>query len=268
MSGWIKIEKALETDPRVLRMAKELDRRLLLFTTGTDLDPCNASALPGVTLVCGALTRLWMYADSHIREDDTLDLGVRELDEWLGIDGFCATMPDDWLREIDDRTVELPGFQEHNGVEARRRALTQKRVATHRAREKHTVVTPRNAPALPDQTRPDLDQTRPIQAHAPAKTREAKARGSSRCPGDFEVTEALRAIAAELPPDFDLDAETRKFRDFEFKQPRKDWPACWRTWMRNARDRGGYAKRAQSVTPFRLRTPEEIEADEARRASR
>lgn len=141
MSGWIKWEKSLESDPRVLRMARDLGRML----------GCNASAFHPVTLVCGALIRLWAYADSHIRNDNTIDLSAAELDQVLGITGFCSIMPDDWLREKDENTVELPSFQEHNGVEARKRALTQKRVAQHRNKQKRTSVTP----TLPDQ---DQDQ--------------------------------------------------------------------------------------------------------------
>lgn len=144
MSGWIKWEKDLEDDPRVLRMARELKRL------------CNAMPFHPVTVVCGGLIRLWRYADSHIREDDTLDLGAREIDELVGIDSFCSIIPADWLREIDENTVELPGFQEHNGVEAKKRALTQKRVARHRDKEKRDSVTP----ALPDQ---DQTKTRPDQ---------------------------------------------------------------------------------------------------------
>jgi hypothetical protein len=141
MSGWIKFEKGIETDPRTLRMAKALMR--------------NAPALPGVTLVCGALSRLWIYADSHIRQDNTLDMSAAEIDEWLGIPGFCDLMPEEWLVQIDDIRVELPDFLAHNGVEAKKKALTQKRVSNHRTRK---TVTVRNADALPDQ-----DQTRPDQ---------------------------------------------------------------------------------------------------------
>jgi hypothetical protein len=103
---------------------------------------------------------LWIFADSHARQDNTLDMSVDELNQWIGIDGFCELMPADWLIIRDEHTVELPDYQEHNGVEARKKALTQKRVAKHRSNEKRTSVTPRNASALPDQTRPDLDQTR------------------------------------------------------------------------------------------------------------
>lgn len=161
MSGWIKVEKDLESDPRVLRMAKDIGRLFFLFHPTDDLDPCNACAFPGVTLVCGALTRLWIYADSHARDDDTLDMGAQEINEWLGIPNFCSIVPKDWLIEIDEHTVELPGYQQHNGTEARKRALTQKRVAQHRKRDS---VAPSNASALPDQTktrpRPRLDQTK------------------------------------------------------------------------------------------------------------
>jgi hypothetical protein len=147
MSGWIKWEKDLESDPRVLRMARELKRL------------CNAPAFNPVTLVCGGLIRLWGFADTHIRDDDTLDLGISELDELIGISGFCSLMPEDWLRAVDERTVELPGFQAHNGVEARKKALTQKRVETHRKRKSVTkTVTAALTSALPDQ-----DQTRPDQ---------------------------------------------------------------------------------------------------------
>jgi hypothetical protein len=125
----------------------------------------------------------------------------------------------------------------------------------------------RRCPPMSDPSDSDSDSDKnipplpPLQGgRAPASRREA--RPSRRCPTDFELTDQLRAISAELPPDFDLDAETAKFRDFEFQKPRKDWPACWRTWMRNARDRNTYARKR-----IRLRTLEEIEAEEARRAA-
>lgn len=141
MSGWIKWEKDLESDPRVLRMARELKRM------------CNDAPFHYVTLVCGALIRIWSYADSHIRSDNTIDMSVMELDQVIGIPGFCEMMPADWLREKNGRAVELPQFQEHNGVEAKKRALTQKRVAQHRSKVKRKIVTP----TLPDQDQ-DQDQ--------------------------------------------------------------------------------------------------------------
>jgi hypothetical protein len=159
VSGWIKIEKALETDPRTNRMVKAL-AKLWSFSGKTEADGIadkgNAIPLPAVTVVCGALTRLWIHADSHIRQDNSLDMSPTEIDEWLGIPGFCNLMPAEWLVLLDDGRVELPDFLEHNGVEAKRKALGAKRVENHRIRKE---VTGCNAPKLPDQTRPDLDQT-------------------------------------------------------------------------------------------------------------
>lgn len=161
MSAWIKIEKSLETDPRVIKLARLLAVTHERYTR-------NAC----VTLVCGALARLWIYADSHIRADDTLDLGPRDLDELLGLPGFCESMPADWLEVLDADRVKLPGFLAHNGVEAKKRALTQKRVTQHRDSAKRTSVTPCNADALPDQDQDqDLDHkkvpTEPLSGDAP-----------------------------------------------------------------------------------------------------
>jgi hypothetical protein len=152
--AWIKFEKDLPGDPRVLRMAKTLCR------SGT----CNAEALQGsgwaVTLVCGALVRLWCLADSHVGEDDILDLSAADVDEFLGLPGFCELMPADWLIADGDR-VKLPGFHAHNGTAAKKRAVTQKRVSRHRSRNAESVTRPRPRP------RPDPDQKKETLSAAP-----------------------------------------------------------------------------------------------------
>lgn len=162
MSGWIKLEKDLRTDPRFMRMAKAL--------RNADVTHERISPEKAATLVLGSLAQLWMYADSHIREDDTLDVGPTEVDELVGVEGFSKLMPVDWMEVLDTNRVRLPGFQEHNGTEAKKRALTQKRVAKHRVKivtqERSNHSGSSNAGALPDQTR--LDQTRPDQTRKSA----------------------------------------------------------------------------------------------------
>lgn len=206
MAGWIKIEKDLEDDPRVLRMAKALSRRWVFFDSsdphhGDQFDPSNAIALPAVTLVCGALQRLWRYADSHAREDDTLDLGEFELDEIIGIPEFCSLMPVDWLVIISEDSVKLPNFHAHNGIEAKRRALTQKRVAQHRYNAKRDSVTP----ALPDQDQ-DQDQEktktttaaeRPTTKGGPPEFEDFKSAYPARL-GSQPWPRALKAAHARL----------------------------------------------------------------------
>jgi len=79
------------------------------------------------------------------------------------------------------------------------------------------------------------------------ETEGAKApRASKRCPSDFEPD---RSHALAEIPDLDVEREVQKFKDWEFKSARKDWPACWRTWIGNARDRRQYAKRAANGLP-------------------
>src|SRR5687768_13787271 len=108
--AWIKFEKDLLTDPRVLRIAKSLESRWHLYQDdgGEQYSACNAKALPAVTLVCGALVRIWCLADTHVGADDVLPLGKVELDEVLGIPGFCDLLPLDWLEPIDEHAVKLP----------------------------------------------------------------------------------------------------------------------------------------------------------------
>ncbi len=72
---------------------------------------------------------------------------------------------------------------------------------------------------------------------------EGAKRPCRRVPDDFKPDEAF--ALAELP-DLDVAREIQQFRDCEFAKPRKDWPAVWRTWIRNCRTSGRYAKRTRT----------------------
>jgi hypothetical protein len=186
MSGWIKLEKELREDRRFTRIVDALlERQHASVTSVTQLRFVSNSV---VTQVLGGLAQLWMYADTHIREDDTLDITLDEIDKLVGIEGFAKLMPADWLEVIDEHSVRLPDFQAHNGTDAKKRAVTAKRVKRHRIRTAVTDVTPekRNSvtQALPDQTRPD--QKRPDQ----------KERESARA----HETRGVRDMGAGLTP--------------------------------------------------------------------
>lgn len=51
-------------------------------------------------------------------------------------------------------------------------------------------------------------------------------------PESFQVTDRMRAWAAEKIPGVDVDLTTESFRDHEFKDPHSNWEAAWRQWMR------------------------------------
>lgn len=161
MSGWIKLEKDRREDPRVLRMARELRNAGVTHERFTH----NAH----VTVILGCLDVLWCYADSHLREGDTLDLGVDQIDELVGLQGFCDLMPPDWLEVVDAQRVKLPDFHAHNGTEAKKKAQSQKRQERKRNADALQEVTQTSrksvTPALPDQdqtkTNKDMAAERP-----------------------------------------------------------------------------------------------------------
>ena len=174
MSGWIKLEKDRRDDPRVIRMARELRN------AGVTHERFTSSM--HVTLVLGCLDVLWCYADTHVRDDDSLDLGFDEIDELVGLRGFCNLMPTDWLEVIDANRVKLPDFHAHNGTESKKKALNQKRQERHRNAEALQAVTQTSrtsvTPALPD-----LDQTK-------TKTKEEVMAAERPSPGFGKFWEA------------------------------------------------------------------------------
>lgn len=128
MSGWIKLEKDLSNDPRVLKMASRLRHDDVTLGLRSRL------------IVVGALVTLWWYADTHIGDDDTLPIGADQVDELVGIVGFCNLMPSEWLEILDSDRVKLVDYTEHNGTTAKKRALSQRRM--ERLRKRNASVTP------------------------------------------------------------------------------------------------------------------------------
>ena len=152
--GWIKFEKELLNDPRVLKIASRLCHAAVT--------PCHADvthlARTRLTVI-GALIALWSFADTHIRDDNTLETGKDEIDALIGIAGFCDLLPRDWFLVLDADHVELPGFLVHNGIQAKKRSLAQRRQQKHRSQHNAPVTRPsrkRHAPSVTNAL-PDLD---------------------------------------------------------------------------------------------------------------
>ena len=168
MSGWIKIDKDLSESLRFKRVVRKLRE--------------SSNALRGVTshvtahtVVLGALARLWVHADTHIQNDDILEATTDEIDELVGVDGFAAALPADWLQVVDPDHVKLPDFLAHNGGSARERKLNAKRQAAYRSRKQARNVTESNA--LRDEPRPDQtrkEETRPEEREERARAHETR----------------------------------------------------------------------------------------------
>jgi hypothetical protein len=123
---WIKVEKSLWEDPRIITMASLLSEQLY-----TELGAYVPVRILWITCA-GAVGKIWSVADTHVNNDDILALGPAHIDELTGIKGFCNLMPKEWLQVIDANHVKIPGFHAHNGTTAKKRALDQKRQQRHR----------------------------------------------------------------------------------------------------------------------------------------
>lgn len=114
MAGdWIKIEHTLPDKPEVFRIAMEL----------------------GITPehVAGCLLRVWIWADQQSINGNALTVTGVTLDRIACNVGFAKALKNvGWLNG-DDFNFTLPNFERHNGETAKTRALTSKRVKTHRA---------------------------------------------------------------------------------------------------------------------------------------
>ncbi len=102
-----------------------------------------------------------------------------------------------------------------------------------------------NNPPIPPAAKP-AKPTKPVKPAAPAeKPTRAKPKHALQLP--FLMTSEMLVWAGEKAPAVNLDRETERFSD-HFKgtgEPKADWPATWRNWMRRAQDdleRRGMAK--------------------------
>lgn len=139
---------------------------------------------------------------------------------------------------------KLWGWRVVNVQKYRERSRDQNRVADgshaekmRRWREaKNGRDVTRSDPAVPGETGSDSTHT---QTHTQTKSKRGAPK-ARRVPEDFRPD--LEYAKTQIP-DIDADREAQKFRDWEFKTPRSDWPAVWRTWVGNCRETGKYAKR-------------------------
>ena len=126
MAGdWIKMRCDLGNDPAVIRMAETLKL--------SEDD------------VVGKLHRFWSWADTHTTDGNASGVTKTWLDRYIGVTGFAERLAEGdgrtpWLVITEDG-IEIPKFEEHNGKSAKKRLLTTKRVAQHRAKRNATSVT-------------------------------------------------------------------------------------------------------------------------------
>jgi len=82
----------------------------------------------------------------------------------------------------------------------------------------------------------DIDKSLLSTSGAPQKDESQlviKKKASKRVPADFEVSDKLMAFGIDHGlTETEILQEAETFKDHEFKDARKDWPATFRNWLR------------------------------------
>lgn len=148
MTGYVRMDKDLEDDPRVLRLAGLLAQHFRQVFDVPKTDVTDALLVEtGRNALLGALLTLWRYADTHVRRDNVLSIALREL---AAITRLPVTVleqfPPEWLRIGTDGNVELPDYLEKNSLDDKEKRKLKNRERQRRWRERHSAE--RNA--LPD----------------------------------------------------------------------------------------------------------------------
>jgi hypothetical protein len=106
----------------------------------------------------------------------------------------------------------------------------------------------------------DVTVTDQIQIQKQSKPNK-KTRPQKRCPEDFVLTDALKVWASQKAPSVNIEAETERFRDYEFHTAHCDWEATWREWMRKSLEKkGGSSGTSRQVSKPRLSSVERVYA--------
>lgn len=216
MAGeWLKFECSLPEKPETLA---------LTVAMGWD-DP---------DLTVGKLMRLFRWFDQQTTDGNAPSVTPALLDRIIGVTGFTSAVAKVGWIVISDAGISLHNFDRHNGVTAKGRAQTAKRVANHRSNADGNASTVTPALAREEKRREEVTTSNEVVS--------AK-RAARKCPESFDITEDLKAWAAAEAPTVDIRRETAKFRDHTFKTAHSDWPGAWRNWIRRSSENVSGAKR-------------------------
>jgi hypothetical protein len=194
MAGdWIKMQKSLSRDPRVVRISSAL----------------KADRLRTV----GGLFSAWCLFDEQT-EDGTLEGYTPEiLDELIGFPGLAKAMHSVGWLDIDGDSIRVPRFEQHNGRSAKRRAQDSVR-----------KTSARDADKVPLQNGTFVRKKSALE-----KRREEKNIRMAK-PSLEEVSEYGKTLN---PPFNRPDAFIAFYESNGWKvgkNPMKDWKAAVRTW--------------------------------------
>jgi hypothetical protein len=172
MAGdWLKIEVSLPDKPEVWEMAGILS-----------IDP---------DAIVGKLLKVWRWFDAHTESGNASGVTFALVDSKAGVTGFAEAMSFvGWLIQ-EGRELRLPNFDRHNGKTAKNRALTAKRVASHKNKSNAEANAGIVSDALPreEKRREEKKEQKPLASPT-----------GSRLPDDWTPPEDWLAYRINAPP--------------------------------------------------------------------
>jgi len=206
----------------------------------------------------GVWLALLAMADRHGCVDRTLqaiasDIGISADELMTCIGEFCEPDPMSRTQQEGGRRLVLiePSrpwgwrivnhgiYREKARLQGKDAARVASGVDAERKRaQRESPAVPRSPPLSPSHTSDSDSDSDSDKTKKKPKSKSALPR-ASRVPESFSPD---LDYARTQCPDIDAAREVQKFRDWEFKTPRTDWAACWRTWVGNCRDSGKYAR--------------------------
>lgn len=190
MAGdWIKMAVDLPEKPEVWQIAGMV---------GIDADT-----------VVGKLLKVWRWFDAHTETGNAAGVTYALVDHVTGVTGFGEAMAlAGWL-EQSGSILSLPHFDRHNGKTAKNRALTAKRVASHKHKSNDEGNAVSVTSALP---REEKRREEEKQKQATAEIELTDIAIPLADGGDHIVTLAELAEYEQAYPAIDVPGELRKAR--------------------------------------------------------
>ena len=212
MAGdWIKFETVTPDKPEVWSIAADIDA-----------DP---------DAVIGKLVRIWIWADQQTIDGNAQSVTRSQIDYVARSKGFAEAMEKvGWLKDTK-RGLVFSNFDRHNGKGAKKRAVTNRRVAKHRNADGVTKSVTREEKRREENNKKD-------KPNGLSKNKRKKS-----LPEDFVLTEermfaAINHWNAHQRLDLTERVEEifEQFTNHALANGKTfvDWDRAWQTWYSNA----------------------------------
>jgi len=225
MAGdWIPVRTNLRNDPAVIALAERL---------GMDEDH-----------VVGKLVKLWSWANEQTEDGNALGVTEKWLERYIGVTGFAEALSEVGWLSMTNGSIVIPKFDRYNAQSSKRRLLTAKRVAEHRAQKCNASSVTKTLP----EKRREEKSTQKKTTSSSART-QTDVWGSGPIQLDTKsrkwlgVTEKDLAGWTEAYPACDVAGELKRALEWCLSNGargrKKAYRAFLTRWLSKSQDRGG-----------------------------